>query len=238
MSWLFSQALAEEFLPASYLAIAPSAPSKSTPGPQAYSCDARMIVTYRRSRFGMTCALLTEDHGAALLTAYLEASRARMSVSPDLVRASKENDQDCGESFPASFAKWSRESCEWKTAHYSLLEDSGSYSETWPRSGLMRDGMCYPQPSLAQTIYANGSGSLLPTLAARDYRFPNAKSFAERGGGKKGEQLPNVLGGPLNPDWCELFMGHPIGWTASSVLETRRFHEWRQQHGDCLEANK
>lgn len=71
----------------------------------------------------------------------------------------------------------------------------------------------------------------LPTLAARDYRFPNAKAFKDRGGGKKGEQLPNAIGGPLNPDWCEWFMGFPIGWTASSALETPRFREWLQQHG-------
>jgi hypothetical protein len=31
------------------------------------------------------------------------------------------------------------------------------------------------------------------TPAARDYRFANAKSFAERGGGKKGEQLNNQV---------------------------------------------
>ena len=32
-----------------------------------------------------------------------------------------------------------------------------------------------------------------PTLAARDYRTPNAKPYAERGGASKGEQLPNYV---------------------------------------------
>lgn len=32
-----------------------------------------------------------------------------------------------------------------------------------------------------------------PTPAARDYRFANAKTYAERGGGKKGEQLNNAV---------------------------------------------
>jgi hypothetical protein len=32
-----------------------------------------------------------------------------------------------------------------------------------------------------------------PTPAARDYRHANAKTFAERGGGKKGEQLNNLV---------------------------------------------
>ncbi len=32
-----------------------------------------------------------------------------------------------------------------------------------------------------------------PTTAARDYKGSNKKSYAERGGGKKGEQLPNAV---------------------------------------------
>ena len=54
-----------------------------------------------------------------------------------------------------------------------------------------------------------------PTPASRDFRHPNALSFAERGGETKGEQLPNAIGGPLNPDWVEWLMGFPIGWTRS-----------------------
>ncbi len=52
-----------------------------------------------------------------------------------------------------------------------------------------------------------------PTPASRDYRYPNAKPYSERGGGKKGEQLPNAIGGALNPQWVEWLMGFPIGWT-------------------------
>jgi hypothetical protein len=72
----------------------------------------------------------------------------------------------------------------------------------------------------------------MPTLVARDHRSPG-RSRLERTGSKAGEHLPNVVGGPLNPDWCEWFMGFPIGWTASEPLETHKFHEWRQQHGKC-----
>jgi hypothetical protein len=78
-----------------------------------------------------------------------------------------------------------------------------------------------------------------PTPAARDYRPPNAKSFEERGGGKKGEQLPNSVGGPLNPTWVEWLMGWPLGWTAaaapteSAASGTARFPGWLLQHGFC-----
>lgn len=70
-----------------------------------------------------------------------------------------------------------------------------------------------------------------PTPAARDYRHPNAKTYQERGGGSKGEQLPNAVGGPLNPPWVEWLIGWPIGWTACEPLETDRFRQWLEQHG-------
>ena len=54
---------------------------------------------------------------------------------------------------------------------------------------------------------------MFPTPASRDYRSPNSKPYSERGGGKKGEQLPNFVGGQLNPEWVEWLMGYPVGWT-------------------------
>jgi hypothetical protein len=58
-----------------------------------------------------------------------------------------------------------------------------------------------------------GQARKWPTPAARDYRHPNSKSYQDRGGGSKGEQLPNAVGGSLNPTWVEWLMGLPLGWT-------------------------
>jgi hypothetical protein len=74
-----------------------------------------------------------------------------------------------------------------------------------------------------------------PTPAARDYRTPNAKAYADRRGGTKGEQLPNFVehslpdlaipdGQPssqsgqtsrrrLNPRFVEWLMGFPAQWS-------------------------
>lgn len=70
--------------------------------------------------------------------------------------------------------------------------------------------------------------SMWPTPASRDYRFPNKKSYTERGGGKKGEQLPNAVGGPLNPTWVAWLMGFPIEWLNCAPSGTRSSRKLRQ----------
>jgi len=78
----------------------------------------------------------------------------------------------------------------------------------------------------------------LPTLQARDWK----DGTNPRPHRRHSESLPVVLnsaavtepeqlGGTLNPDWCEWFMGWPIGWTASEPLETDRFRQWLLGHG-------
>ena len=40
------------------------------------------------------------------------------------------------------------------------------------------------------------------------------------------------VAGQLNPTWVEWLMGWPLGWTDLKPLETDRFQEWLQQHGE------
>lgn len=54
----------------------------------------------------------------------------------------------CGNTWRAWFAKWDHVSCSWRTPQCSFLEDLERFSETWPRSGLMLHGVCYPLPTL------------------------------------------------------------------------------------------
>lgn len=55
----------------------------------------------------------------------------------------------------------------WRTRQCSLLEDSEEFSETWPNSGLMRNGECWEQTTAELPISANESG-LLPTPVCVD----------------------------------------------------------------------
>lgn len=321
MSWLFSQALVEACLPPNSLETEPCAQLNVMPTPHQFWRNDKTMEPSRFSRFGLTCAALTEDRGAELLTAWLAGFHARTSAQQDQEPDLMASALDSGASLPASFARWSPQLFGWKTAQCSLLEDSSECLETLPRWGSMRNGMLYLRQTLAPGISAIGSGSLLPTLTVcGNY---NAKGASPTSGdglatvlkklptllasdGSKGgpnqargsgslslpsavarlptlvaddtgmrkskyaqggtplslavSQLPMLTtiglnggsnsraarekagespthSGPLNPDWCEWFMGFPIGWTASSALAMPKFHEWQQQHSPLLPSS-
>ena len=61
-------------------------------------------------------------------------------------------DQECGEKWRGSFVKYDQDMSLWKTHQCSLLGDLEEFLETWPQWGLMRDGECWEQQTLAQTI--------------------------------------------------------------------------------------
>jgi DNA (cytosine-5)-methyltransferase 1 len=70
MSWLFSQALVEEFSEAICLDGEQSVQSSGSNTPQAYCAPDKMTGFSRLSRFGMTFKPLTETRGEELLTLY------------------------------------------------------------------------------------------------------------------------------------------------------------------------
>jgi site-specific DNA-cytosine methylase len=74
-----------------------------------------------------------------------------------------------------------------------------------------------------------------PTPAARDYKGAVKTGKRVSASGKiqnYGEQLPNIVGGNLNPTWVEWLMGWPPGWTNLKPLETDKSHYVQQQHGN------
>lgn len=41
----------------------------------------------------------------------------------------------------------------------------------------------------------------------------------------------NTSNGPLNPNWCEWYMGFPVGWTDLVPLEMHRCRNVQRRHG-------
>ena len=159
MSWLFSQALVEEYSAASCLAGEPFVQSNANHILQAYCAPDRMTKFSRLSRFGMTFAPLTEIRGEELLTLYREDFLARTSAQQDTVPVSPAVDQDSGLKWQGLLGKYDHATRSWKTAQCSLLEDLEQCLEIWPRWGLMRDGVSYQQQTLVRHTSENESGS-------------------------------------------------------------------------------
>jgi hypothetical protein len=291
VSWHFSQALAAEFSADTCSAGEPSAPWSSTPIAPKSSCSAKMTGIFHRSQSGMMFVPSTDAHGAALLTSFLAAFRARTSARPDAGPGLRASGAVCGRSSLASLAKWDRDSSSWKTPQCSLVEGSDVFSGTWPRWGLMLAGECWGLATPVRPTNGNGFGYLptlvkydatpggprnhyngighmakmgtLPTLRRTDgdrggrgdliqalrgnenshFRLMptltrkgnyNRKGASPQSGDGLATALSlegSAIGGPLNPTWCEWFMGWPMGWTALEPLATDKFRRWSDSHG-------
>jgi hypothetical protein len=237
----------------------PSVPSRSTSIASGFLCSAKMTESLSRSRSGRTSEHSTGNPGLDAWISSQAGSRARTSVRPEKAQESTGNDQDFGWRWHGSFAKYDPATSSWKTRQCSLLGGLEEFSETWPKWGLMRDGECLERLTLAPRTCVNEYG-LWQTLTADDaiqrkngkwnsrgepklsaqVRFPTLTCHDRKGrsGAKRGRNanggptLTMVVGGTLNPTWCEWFMGFPMGWSESEPLEMRRFQRWLEQHGE------
>jgi hypothetical protein len=91
MSWLFSQALVEEYLGYIFLDGEQSVQSNGNPIQQAYLPQDKMTDFSRLSPFGMTFKLLTENLGEELLTLYLAGFHAKTSAQQEKAQELTEN---------------------------------------------------------------------------------------------------------------------------------------------------
>ena len=189
MSFIYSQALVEAFSLASSSGTDALPPSSGSPTPRPCLWHDKTMEPSRLSRFGLTCKPLTDDHGTALLTWWLGASRARTSAWPGGGQALTDNAAECGTTWPASLAKYDPASHTLKTAQLSLLEDLTGCLVTLPPSGLMRNGECWELPMLEPRTGVTESGFLpepevWPTPTASDHsnRQPPANYHTAKSG--------------------------------------------------------
>lgn len=187
MSYIFSRVLVEEFLGANCSASAPSAPSNLNPTQQAYCSPARMTAYSRLSRYGMTYAPLTDDRGEALLTWYLEASLARTFQLREKARALTAPAPACGGKCTELSMRYDRNSHSWKTHLCLWEEDLPESSVTLPKSGTMRNGLCWERTMWEPRMSGNASGYLLaqereiwPTPRAGKSSSENPESWLAR----------------------------------------------------------
>lgn len=162
MSWLFSQALVEEYSPGTCSGGVPSAPLSVMPTKHKFWRNDKTMEPSKLSQFGLTCSVLTADHGEALLMSYLEASHARTSQQPAQERASTALDRAFGAKWLESSTRYDLDSCSWRT-HLCLWDEALPWSSvTLPNWGMTRAGYVYRHPTSERPINATDFG-LWPT---------------------------------------------------------------------------
>ena len=138
--------------------------------------------------------------------------------------------QGSGESFYEPFAWFDQTSQSWRTWQRCLVEGWQRFSETWPASAMMRNGVAYaPATSVHRTTAT--AFTLLPTPSAREGRdWSQAQILArlDRGGcvARRICSLSSTLRSSaaivgLNPSFAEWMMGYPEGWTACMASAMR-----------------
>ena len=178
-------------------------------------------------------------------------SLARTSQAPVSSWASQERVALSGSNLPDSLANYDHATSSWKTSQHCLLEGSTPFSETWPRSGMMRSGIAYRLPTLAPRILENESG-LLPTptnqLCPSMMKWAGCRRYAmltPNAGNSKWRFTWQELGGSGNPyrgtefgrtkihpwEW-EWMMGYPKDWTALVTSETPSSRKSRKRSGE------
>ena len=123
-----------------------------------FYCNGKLMDSYLDSLSGTTFAPLMENLGQEKSMSSQVDSLVRTFQPQEKEQDLKEKDRDSGEKWRGSFVKYDPDTSLWRTHQCSLLGDLELFSENWPQWGLMRDGECWEQQTLAQTIRGTESG--------------------------------------------------------------------------------
>lgn len=209
--------------------------------------------------FGTTLKLSMESRGQEKPMSSAEGFPVSLSAPQDVI-SENEIPETSGRIPYASFAQYDRDSASWKTFQGCLFTDiSDEYLQTWPRAGMAYDGTAYRlQPLVPHTSVI--AYSYLPTPKRADF-FPFTERLhrgmdvqvwmrMEKGKvcQKSGASISSSLrwcrdfmreylrtGGELNPEWIEVLMGYPIGWSGVEPVEMDKFRQWLQLHGSIFQ---
>ena len=201
-----------------------------------FYCNGKLMDSYLDSLSGMISAHSMENLGEEKSMLFQVDSLAKICQQQEKVQDLMESDQDYGEKWQGSFAKYNPDTHSLRTPQCLLFEDSTEFCAILPKWGLMRDGELWEQQTLVQSTREIEFG-LSPTPPPPDnWPTPTTPSGGGNCGGsgayknaiKNGTHIPHSI----NPSLYEWLMGWPIGWTDLKPLATDKFHFALQQHGE------
>lgn len=196
MSWHFSRALVEDFSRATCSDGERFAPLRSTTTREAYCWRDKTTESLDLFQYGMTLQPSTQDLGAELLTWCREGFRASTSASRAQCGAATDwtaKKVDCGSSTSASSTSVDPDTYSGKT--HPPLKTKGSVGsfERWPSAGTFQDGQLLGLPALDSGTREGGSGFLLPTPTARDWKDTPGMTDTRLDGKTRNDRLPMLL---------------------------------------------
>ena len=102
-------------------------------------------------------------------TSYAEGFLVRTSVWQDFKKGSQNNpDQVSFTNSSESYAWYDQNSLSWKTWQRSLITDWTSYSESFQKQGMMRNGQLY-RAKIWEAVIEDSVGGALPTPTTMDH---------------------------------------------------------------------
>ena len=232
MSWHYLREVEGELLQDICLDGEQLPPLKSKITHAVFYCNGKLMDSYLDSLSGMTFAPLMENLGEEKSKSSAVDSHDKTLVQQEKVLDLKERDQDFGQKWHASFAKYDPNTHSLKTPQCSLFGDSTEYCVTLPRWGSMRTGECWELPMLEQNIDATESGLwATPTTPSGGGNFGGSGAY--KSALKNGTHIPHSI----NPNLYEWLMGWQIGWTDLKPLVTDKSHFVPQQHGESSQKD-
>ena len=101
------------------------------------------------------------------LTLFAVDSHAKTSRLQEQEEDWKVPDRVYGLNTGELLANYDQDTSSWRTSQHSLIEDLTKFSDSWPRSGMMRNGIAYQLPPLVHLTDETGYGSSpIPTPTA------------------------------------------------------------------------
>ena len=217
------------------------APSKSKTILGEYCLPDRQTDACQDSQSGTMSPPSTDDPGAGEWMLSRADFRARTSAQPGKVQESPDPEVGYGLTWPASSAKFDRDTSSWKIHPCLFPEEQMLCSVALPRWGMMRHGELSEHSTPEHLTSGTGFG-LWPTPTRSMYKSAAGCSqeyidrrrsrglidLAEAVVDKKRD--PQPTGGSLNPTWVEWLMGWPVEWTDLKPLATAKFQQWKRSH--------
>jgi hypothetical protein len=127
-----------------------------------FYCNGKLMDSYLDSLSGTTFAHSMENLGEEKLMLSQADSLAKICQQQEKAQDLMESDQDFGEKWQGSFAKYNPDTHSLRTPQCLLFEDSTEFCAILPKWGLMRDGELWEQQTLVQSTREIESG-LSPT---------------------------------------------------------------------------